>query len=328
MTLTFDLDPAKGSGARLLESPFALSLRSGAIQFPTISDPKRPWLHVDKSGLKIDLKDQWDYLPRNQGFFGTCAAFATVALYEAALARGGKCTRLSEADLFIEGNVLKWRCWGDDGDSCAGHVEGMNIAQLSDHVRTRGVLLGFDYDRLMAWYAQAKVRDGSRTRLSSGFLQNPFDYSELFGFPRATTRRLLEDYVTTSRAPASGGSRAAIARWAAGTTVVRRSWAPGDISVAPRLCRMSGAEQERFIDGELMRGRPVAVSMALDGLSNWGMTTPTSSDGRKYHAFIIQGLRVYSDGWNPIGPRSIQRRAPLISSPTINPATSSPMKSV
>lgn len=126
-------------------------------------------------------------------------------------------------------------------------------------------------------------------------MRNPFDYTELFNRPHRVTRRVLSDYVKYSRAPGRQAARDAVARTASRTARLHREWAPVKITFGTS-CRMDGAEQERFIDGELLRGRPVAVSMALDGLGDWGQTTPTGGDGRAYHAFIIKGMRVWPDG--------------------------------
>ena len=260
------------------------------------ADPSRPWVRVSRSGaVSIDLSAQWaGDLPRNQGLFGTCTAFAAVAIYEAAAARERKCMRLSEADAFLQANVLRWGCW-DGRESCTNSLEGFNIAQMSQHIRTKGVLVGDDYHTYMARYSQALSESetrGSRTRGQnwfSAFLSNPFAYGPLFNHERSEVRKYLESYAAYSGSGDLDVQRRAVAAKFSRYTRNGKAFRirPDSWNTGERFCRGEAREQEDFIDGELLEGRPVAVQMYLKGLPSWGQELSTTAAG---HAFVIQGV--------------------------------------
>jgi hypothetical protein len=293
--------PPPAPSRSLLRSPLLESLRGGGPQFPAVNDPARPWIRSDpQQGLTVDLRRQWDYLSRNQGIFGSCTAFATVALFEAAMFRESQaCYRLSEADLYMQHNVLSWGCWDNVGDNCEASVSGSNIRLMSEHVRTRGVLNGDHYQEFMGRFLGALQADAQRARAFAAFYRNPFDYGALFRAPRRVTRAELADYASASRRGDLARERASVAQRASRFEVVDRSWTistPWEKTAAQ--CRWDAREQEKFIDGELLRGRPVAVSMALNGLAAWNR--PANAGGGSgpwaWHAFVINGMRVGRNG--------------------------------
>lgn len=260
------------------------------------ADPARPWVRPGRRGsVTIDLSDQWPGdVPRDQGLFGTCTAFAAVALYEAATARGKHCIRLSEADAFLQADVLRWRCW-DGGRSCADKVEGFNVDQMSEHIRTKGVLTGDDYVTFMSRYADAREQSASRRPSASSrgwfatFLANPFDYTPLFSRPVDEVRARLESYAVDNGRGHPDRQRRGVAAGFSGY-VRQRRWStvkPADWNGENGFCREDAKAMEEFIDGELLAGRPVAVEMFLKGLSDWSADLATSPSG---HAFVIKGL--------------------------------------
>lgn len=334
-----------GKGSPPVTSPFE-PFRRARPAWPVLPpDPARPWLQTGSEYLQVDLSAQWPHeVPRNQGMFGTCTAFATVALYEAATSRAGRCIRLSEADAFLQADVLRWRCW-DDARSCTTSLEGLNVNDMSAHLRSKGVLTGDDYAAFMGRYADARERehaDEARRPWFIRYLLDPFAYAPLFDNPPAEVRRRLESYAAITRRGDVDRQRRAVAadlaRFTRRSQSFRTPSAPWEL--APERCRQEAREQERFIDGELLEGRPVAVEMDLKGLEAWGADLAKSVS---LHSFVISGVYVARSGdkyyktrnswggWNPLVPpgqlcRVLYAESLLV--PGERPAPADPLESL
>ena len=264
----------------------------------------RPWIKRTADELTVDLRGQFDPMTRRQGRFGTCSAFAAVAVAEASADRNAhRCVRLSEADLYLQGNVLKWKCWDDPRKDCTQSGAGTSVVALVAHLLKDGVLPGDDYDRFMGAYqktldedhAVAEAAKKPRPTWFRRFLQDPLDPALLFGRHEPEVRRHLDAYAAASRRGDLRRARWSVARSFKGYRMLRgvaenvvNRWEmkPGS------ECFERGKQIARFIDGELLEGRPVAVGMYVGDLKEW----PTSAKGGESgHAFMIDGLTLKRD---------------------------------
>lgn len=280
-------------------------------------DPGKPWLSDTGEVFSIDLKNLLPPLSRHQGPLGACAAFAAVALYEAAQMRAGTCTRLSEADLFLQGTVLQWPCWEAGG--CGAYLEGNNVWELSEHIRTKGVLSGDHYEEFTDRYLTARRMSGMSRQEDKvrRFLGSPFLYGLLFEIPKSEAQSFLESYRRESRAGQAASYRKKMAEKLSRYRPIYKHYPPSGKpwERGEKSCRSNGLEQEDFIDEELLAGRPVAVSMFMRGLKQWGTADPDPSvgaDDGMNHAFLITGvsydrragLKYYTtrNSWGGINP--------------------------
>jgi hypothetical protein len=266
----------------------------------------RPWIKTAPGGLTIDLRGQFDPMTRRQGRYGTCSAFAAVAVAEAAADRNAhRCVRLSEADLYLQGNVLKWKCWNDPKKDCNTSGSGTSIVAMLHDLITEGVLPGDDYERFMGAFQKALDEDRAvagephdRLHGLMALLRNPFNdelLNELMGWDQKAVRRHLDAYASASRRADLRRVRLSVARSFQGYRLVRGlsetvldRWKmkPGS------ECFERGKKVARFIDGELLAGRPVGIGMYVGDLAGWPTTAKGSESG---HAFVIDGLTLTRD---------------------------------
>lgn len=279
--------------------------------FASASDPlvfrrSRPWVKTTADGLTIDLRGQFDPMTRRQGRYGTCSAFAAVAVAEAAADRNAhRCVRLSEADIYLQGNVLKWECWKDPKKDCNKSGAGTSLIAMLHGIITSGVLAGDDYDKFMAAYQKSLEEDRAvaeeprdTLHAAMSFLRNPFNdelLSQLMNWDQKAVRKHLESYASASRRGDLRRARLGVARSFSGYRLVRgfaedvrNRWEmkPGS------ECFERGKKIASFIDGELLAGRPVGIGMYVGDLKGW----PTDAKGGESgHAFVIDGLTLTRD---------------------------------
>jgi len=249
---------------------------------------------------KVDLLPQFaDPSTRNQCSIGSCHAFGSVAVLEAAYFRNYKeHVSISEQDVFLRRTVLS----GDVYRSfCAGGAckmsEGNDPAGDIRYVLENGALSGGSYSTFAERYV--KYRDAEQ-RTMAGFKKQYEESSwiqKLLYDPRqhwkelsttAESTRLLSDMLQ-GRGSSVSAERGKLKAKLAGFKLRSKDdfgFKSEHKALAPADCLARGAAQLAALKGELDAQRPVCVSMSLSGLTAWGQTDATRD---AYHAFMIVG---------------------------------------
>lgn len=248
-----------------------------------------------------DLTGQFiDACTRAQGGVGSCHAFGSVAVLEAAYYRKYKQKiRFSEADLFIRRTVLSKELYAD---ICAGKEcklkEGNDAIGDIRFALDNGVATGLGYDQFIERYTKYRWAEEETLRgiianheKESWLVKLLYDprkhWAELQDRPQ--NKRITEMFLA-GRDPAIDAERAANKAKLAGFKAREKEFPYlGDkVAGAAAERKKAGLAQGQTVMSELKAGRPVAVSMTLKGLDAWGQK------GAKEHAnhcFLIVGFR-------------------------------------
>ncbi|HEX4047477.1 MAG TPA: C1 family peptidase [Elusimicrobiota bacterium] len=270
----------------------------------------------------VDLSGQFaDPADRNQGAVGSCHAFGSIAVLEAAyFRRYGRRIRLSEEDLFLRRTVLTGDVYSQFCASGKCELsEGGDPAADIRYVLDNGVLTGGAYQAFAERYlryrkAEQETLEGiAKERADQGWLE------KLLYDPRehwvelqtdGQAKRLFTDYLE-GRDPNSDAERAKVKAALAGFQLRSKSypflWGAAAAKLSAADCRAKGAAQYADISAELAAGRPVAIAMSLSGLPVWGQT---DSSKHAEHAFVLlgesdaSGKRVFHsrNSWGGLNP--------------------------
>lgn len=269
----------------------------GEVQGAAVQDPAKA------GGPKVKevshLPQFADPSDRNQCQVGSCHAFSSIAVLEAAYQRAyGAKIRFSEADIFIRRTVLSgdiYRGFCADGNCTL--TEGNDVFGDIDYAINHGVATSIQYQTFYDRYkrfreAEQKTLEGIEARrkrmswLDLLFYDPRTHWAEL----QKESGKITEMFLA-GRDPKIDAERADT-KGKLGKMSVKEKKFPylGDETSKkkPEECRAGGAAQGRIISGELDSGRPVAISMTLKGLAAWG--TAGSTDHAN-HAFTIVGYR-------------------------------------
>lgn len=280
----------------------------------------------------VDLSDQFpDADNRDQCTIGSCHAFGSIGIVEAAIKRQhGRGVALSEADVFVGRLVTQDDFYMDfrerienirEGGPAGGNIvdlmEGGSVAEDVRYVLANGAANRdtLTYDTLHDNFSrfknaelktlQGQVKQERDFAAKSDALERFFysmvseDFQALRLSPKGrsmTERALLGGAGPVRKAQ---GERAANKRLMEGFLLVRQDFPSyaGSSPVAqdPAQCLAAGKRAVQWIRNQLcnVKPRPVAVSMRLDGLAAWGQT---DSSQHASHAFIIKGRRQNPDG--------------------------------
>lgn len=307
---------ADGGVASLVRDSRRLGSASGFGRAPAAAEApaSRPWIRWQGENLTVDPGSRL-FLgspARDQSSIGSCAAFASVALVEATLARHPRrprCTRLSEADAYLQHKVFSWSCWRDG--SCARVIrsllggkkvwemcelfggcgdlrsvqEGGYVEDYLRHILNEGVLTGDRYAEFVTGYydmiGRAARGRSYDERGFAGSLLTPRLLGQLETYQRDLTRfqaQRMRDEVKAELAGLRAHSRDYPA------SKMGQPWR------LPRgQCSSQGMLQRAAVETELEAGRVVAVGMWVAGLPGWG-GVPVGGNGGG-HAFLITGYR-------------------------------------
>lgn len=273
----------------------AAAARAGQAGGATVAAAPAPG-----AAQKVDLLPQFaDPSTRNQCSIGSCHAFGSVAVLEAAYFRNyNEHISIAEQDVFLRRTVLSGDVYRD---FCASGkcemTEGNDPAGDIRYVLDHGALTGGSYSRFADRYvkyreAEQKTMEGIQKGYEKmGWLE------KLFYDPRKhwkelstsdSSKKILTDMLQ-GRGSAESTERGEIKRKFAGFRLRTKSdfdWKPEHKALAPKDCQARGAGQRAALKAELDARRPVCVSMSLSGLTAWGQTDQTRD---AYHAFMIIG---------------------------------------
>jgi hypothetical protein len=249
---------------------------------------------------KVNLLAEFvDPSTRNQGGIGSCHAFGSVAVLEAAFFRKYReHVVLAEEDVFLRrtvlsGDVYREFCSGGKCTMTEGNDPEGDIRYVLDH----GALSGGSYVRFADRYvkyrnAEQKTMEGiQRTYEEMGWLE------KLMYDPRAHwkelqmqsgAKKILSSYLE-GRGSMESAERESNQKKFAGFRLRTKSdfdFKPENKDLPPKDCRARGAAQRVALKTELDQHRPLCVSMSLSGLAAWGQTDKTRD---AYHAFMIVG---------------------------------------
>lgn len=248
----------------------------------------------------IDLLPQFaDPSRRDQCTIGSCHAFGSVAVLEAAYFRKYKeHISLAEADVFLRRTVLSGDVYRDfcNSGTCTlteGNFPDKNIRYVLAH----GALTNGSYGAFARRYArfragEEKTLEGiQKTYEGMGWLE------KLFYDPRKhwkelstseSSKKILADALQ-GRGTYESTEREQIKKKFAGFTLRSKSdfdFKPEYKDLRPKDCLAHGLAQAAALKSELDANRPVCVSMSLSGLPAWGQNDATRD---AYHAFMIIG---------------------------------------
>lgn len=258
------------------------------------------------SAGKVDLLPQFaDPSTRNQGGIGSCHAFGSVAVLEAAYYRGYKeHIALAEEDVFLRRTVLSGdvyrkfcssgKCEMSEGNDPAGDIR---------YVLEHGALTGGSYTKFADRYvkyrnAEQKTMEGiQRTYEEMGWLE------KLMYDPRAhwrelqtqaSSKKILSSYLE-GRGSMESVERDRIKGKFEGYRLRSKDFGYSDENKKRSAadCLAKGAPQRAALKSELDARRPVCVSMSLSGLPAWGQTDTTKDAN---HAFMIVGYEAVQGG--------------------------------
>lgn len=253
-----------------------------------------------KTRAKIDLLPQFaDPSTRDQCAIGSCHAFGSVAVLEAAYFRNYKeHVSISEQDVFLRrtvlsGDVYRAFCAGGECKMSEGNDPAGNIR----YVLANGALSGGSY----AEFAQKYVKYRNSELKTMSYLKKQYEESswiqKLLYDPRKHWKELSTSEESTKilgdmlqgRGSSVSAERGQLKAKLAGFTLRSKKdfdWKPENKALAPADCLARGGAQLAALKAELDARRPVCVSMSLSGLTAWGQTDATRD---AYHAFLIVG---------------------------------------
>lgn len=269
---------------------------SGAPEAPAVAEPASAAAPAAAAPAPraVDLNSQFYDHERDQGDIGSCHAFASVALIEAAWQRSkGSCVRLSEADLFLRRTVMGWNCGAD----CGGNQEGNFVNEDIDYALHNGVLPGSTYSEFARSYgAWRKSRfpassdplpEAEKSYLDR-YLLDPIGMSRKAVYPPEVIRSALTDFQREEDARVLLRARDAVKNGLAGFRLSSRGFTGAAAGCEKNAPFGAGDKQLAALSSELDAGRPVAVSMIISGLKAWGTADVQDPSA---HAFLIIGYR-------------------------------------
>lgn len=264
-------------------------------------------------GRTIDLSWQFaDAATRDQGNVGSCHAFGTVALLEAAWMRQYRePVRLSEADLFLQKTVLS----GEIYDSVQGRVqdnEGGDPVEDIRFVLKHGVATDLGYADFLKRY-QYYRRDANRMMVMIRELAPESAEDRRSFLARWRELRTSPEYREAGKLYLGAKDqrieeeRRLVKDKLNGFKLESREFdvAPDVRFLDSKDCLAKGEEQFAYVVSELRAGRPVSVGMELAGLRAWGRQNDKGPAG---HAFLIIGVQdgkdfVTRNSWGGSNPK-------------------------
>ncbi|PIP82623.1 MAG: hypothetical protein CO113_15680 [Elusimicrobia bacterium CG_4_9_14_3_um_filter_62_55] len=259
-----------------------------------------------KPGEGVDHSDQFPTGSRNQGDVGSCHAFASIGLLEAAYYRKyGEHQAFSDADLFLQNTVLNGNIYSgsilDRGYTYNGKADlkegGSSITLLAtgdiDFAIKHGVATEPQYADFLGRYR--RYREAERRTLEGierEYREMPW-YVKLLYNPRThwkklqkdpASRKILQNYLLGNDR-AIEDQREATRRKLAGFRVVKslHAAAPQELKLSDARCESVGAGRAESVLAELKAGRPVGVSYVSGAMF-------------ASHVLIISGYTVGDDG--------------------------------
>ncbi|TBR18076.1 hypothetical protein EPO15_15585 [bacterium] len=252
-------------------------------------------------GADVDLSGQFPTGSRDQGDVGSCHAFASIGLLEAAYFRKyGEHAVFSDADLFLRNTVLNGNVYSgniaDRGYTWNGKPEfkegGSPSTVLAvgdmEFAIKNGVATAPQYGEFLERYR--RYREAEQRTLADIERQRRRDpwYVKLLYNPRThwarlqkspTNQRILQNYLMGND-PTLDEQRAATREKLKGFSVVKSLHVtlPSSVNKSPANCAKDGAGRTASVLAELRAGRPVGISYFTD--ANWGS-----------HVIIITGVR-------------------------------------
>jgi flagellar motor protein MotB len=243
----------------------------------------------------VDLSNQFNGPSRNQGDVGSCHAFASVAVLEAAYYRRyGEKLQLSEADLFLRRNVLSRTAYENFLSNGSGELsEGNNTPDDIQFAIDHGVATRPQYEAFVGRYI--RHRDAERRTLEDLERQNRNNpwYVRMLYNPREhwvrmqqdpTAQRILQGFLTGNDSTIQAQReevRRKLSSFKLTTTNFDSSKA--SFNMGRDECRRKGAAAVEKITAELKANRPVAISYYTD------------ADGGG-HALMVTGYRTAENG--------------------------------
>lgn len=262
----------------------------------------------------VDLLPQFpDASDHNQVNVGSCHAFSTISVLEAALFRRyQQHIALSEADLFLQRTVLRGQVNADFDPTALSANEGNDVVGDVYFAITNGVATSDQYGEFVKRYtafrdtAKQDSQYVDRMVAQENALQKFFDKT-LFDARQAykdtytpEAKRGLTGYLSSVNGRQSiallESERARTKAMLAGFRALQKSYpymGNASSSVDAAACGRLGTERGAAILRELKAGRPVAVSMSLSGLPEWDQTD-ASRDAN--HAFTLVGYALTQKG--------------------------------
>lgn len=246
---------------------------------------------------RADLSWQFPDEPnRDQGDVGSCHAFASVALLEAAVFRAhARHVRFSEADMFVQqsilnGNVFDTECWRGKCALSEGGWAETDAEWAVEH----GLLSDPSYADFAKRYAEFR---SSQQELLSGlpanrlerWLLNPMARSKEWMESPEAQKIAVRQLLKRDDGPAAkerAAAKALLEGLRVETKGFKRLWRWDPTRLTPEQCRNVSAEQRSVLLAELDAGRPVGVSMALFGLPDWSGPAGSRDD---QHVFVVTG---------------------------------------
>lgn len=255
----------------------------------------------------VDLLPQFaDSSTRDQGNVGSCHAFGSMAVMEAAYYRAnGKPIKLSEADIFMRKTVTNGDVYrGFAAGGGAKLSEGNDTAADLKYAQKNGVASSMEYEKFLERYQ--RYRDAEQRTLSgiakeekkmdplTRMLYNPRKHWAQLQ-KGDTSKKLIQRFLTGGD-PAMDEERTKMKEKMKDFKIETKAfkYLGSDVNKMTSEERgKSGEGQKKLLMDELSSGRPVTVSMSLSGLKAWGQTD-TSQHAN--HAFMIVGFKSGADG--------------------------------
>lgn len=293
---------AQGDGPAMTALKSSLPAAAGAA-VPGIgaAGPAAVPGHVGAGDPGVDLSGQFPTGSRDQGDVGSCHAFASIGLLEAAYFRKhGEHVVLSDADLFLRNTVLNGNIYSgniaDRGYTWSGKPEFkeggspstlLAIGDMEFAIKN-GVATTPQYSAFLERYRQ--YRAAEQRTLADIERQRQRDpwYVKLLYNPRThwarlqkdpTNQRILQNYLMGNDATLDA-QRSEVREKLKGLSVVKNLYValPSSVNKPPADCAAAGAGRTASVLAELAAGRPVGVSYFTD--ANWAS-----------HVIIITGYK-------------------------------------
>ncbi len=276
---------------------------SDARQLPgaSVGAPLPYWpVSTTQGPVRHLLKQFPDGARRNQCDVNDCHDFSSISLLEAAYYRQyGRHVKLSEADLFIRKTLLSGEAYDEfcSNGKCELEEAGFPDQDLEFAIR-RGVAADVDYHRFLVRYRSFREAEIKQMKQIKAQEQRSGLLLAALSAPRRNwaavrqrpqVQRRILDWLE-GRDPEIARTREQVRRRLQGFRVLTKAF---DVSANATLlsgaeCRARSAAQAQAVLAELDADRPVAVSMDLGGLKDWGEPPRTRN---RYHAFTIVGER-------------------------------------